>query len=540
MTTTADNYPYVKLITNRIKTEFPDIPIILGGPQATYNDRFILNECNCDVIVRHEGDNKLISLLDYFIRHIGNLELIGGISYKQKGNVIQTNDIGYIDLNSLPTPQFAILRDMKYWHIPKKKSEDDLTIFFKIIKDLNNTIITSRGCPYNCIFCVEGSLTRSYRERNLDLVIGDIEYFLQVTKLNHVVIADSTFTSSPKRVKEFCIRIKKLREKYNFQWFAEGRANILSKNLELIDIMHDAGLWNLQIGIETGSEKILKIQNKKITKEDVRLVAQKVGTYDDLILSGHMILGNPGETMETYRETVEFAKELHVISNFNIDLKYGYLVPYVGTPIRENPNKYEIELLVENFENEKIMGYNNVLCKPKELSMPEVENLYADMGKELNTFYRESIFKLPKKVIDKRMSFFTKLQKSRIYEQTTSFSKTLSSIITFQRYYALFENENIIKNIDDIQKDIDSIYPIRLWDINYDENDNAYSYINFSEKKVKIKNQEKFLWEMASGMNTIFEIISNENSPFDVDTDLQYVLEFYVNLYEDYALLFRK
>jgi radical SAM superfamily enzyme YgiQ (UPF0313 family) len=538
ITTTADNYPYVKEVVNKIKSEFPDIPIILGGPQATYNDDFILNDCNCDAIIRHEGDYKLIQLLNYFIKQNGNLNLISGISYKLNNEIFKTKDAGkYIDLDELPTPQFAILRDIKYWYIPNDKTENEALNFLKVIKHINNTIITSRGCPYNCIFCVEGSLTRSYRERNLDLVMKDIEYFLQVTELNHVIIADSTFTSSPLRVKEFCIRIKKLREKYNFHWFAEGRANILAKNLELIDIMHDAGLWNLQIGIESGSTKILEIQNKKITTDEVRLVAQKIGTYNDLILSGHIILGNPGETIDTFKETIEFAKELHILSKFNIDLKFGYLVPYVGTPIRENPNKYGIEILADNFENKKIMGYNNVLCRPVELPLSIVENFYADIGRELNIFYRETIFKLPKKAIDDKMAFFSKFQNGQM---TNSFAKTLGSIVTFMKYYSLYGHKAIINDLDYVKAHVNLIYPVRLWNLSFDNKKEAYNFIDFSGQNIEIKNKDKYLWEMASGLNTISEILLFEESPFkNNEEDFNYALDFYIDLHKNYAILFR-
>jgi len=537
MTTTADNYAYVKEITNRIKKDFPDIPIILGGPQVTYNEDFIFKECSCDVIVRHEGDYKLILLLDYFIKHIGNIKSIGGISYRSDDGIIKTRDVSFINLDDLPIPQYAILKDTKYWHLPQGKTERELIEFLDAIKHINNTIITSRGCPYNCIFCVEGSLTRSYRERSLDLVIKDIEYFLQITNLTIILIADSTFTSSPKRVKEFCLKIKKLREKYNFVWFAEGRANILAKNIELIDIMHDAGLWNLQIGIETGSEKILKILNKKITKKDVKAVAKKVGTYDNLILSGHIILGNPGETMETFKETIEFSKELHVLSNYNLDLKFGYLVPYVGTPIREKPNYFDIEILVDNFENEKILGYNNVLCKPKNLSLAEVENMYADFGSELSSFYRNSIYKLPKKIIDSKMSFFIKLRKGNFYRLTSSFTKAFGSLIAIQKYYLSFDSKTIIKDMEIIENEPEVIYPVRLWELYYNENTDSYSYISLSGQKKELKNEDKYLWEMASGVNTLSDIISI-NIKYKIT--INYVLKFYKELYEDYALLFRK
>jgi len=221
MTTTADNYHNVRMVTHLLKKEYPDIPIFLGGPQASFNDVEVLKECSCDVIIRHEGDYKLVQLLDYYINEIGTLEEIKGISFVRGKEIIRNIDSEYLDINKLPTPQYAILTDRKYWILPKDKPENMLSAFFKNILSQNKVFLSSRGCPYNCIFCVEGSRKRSYRERKIDKVIEDLEYFLKVTKTPLLTIADSTFTSSSKRIKDFCNAIKELRKKYNFEWYVE-------------------------------------------------------------------------------------------------------------------------------------------------------------------------------------------------------------------------------------------------------------------------------------------------------------------------------
>lgn len=531
MTTTADNYHNVRMVTHFLKKKNPSIPIFLGGPQASFNDIEVIKECSCDVIIRHEGDYKLVQLLDYYINEIGTLEEIKGISFVRGKEIVRNIDSEYLDINKLPTPQYAILTDRKYWILPKDKSEDKLSRFFKNILSQNAVFLSSRGCPYNCIFCVEGSRKRSYREREIDKVIGDLEYFLKVTKTPLLTIADSTFTASSKRIKDFCNAIKELRKKYNFKWFAEGRVNILAKNPELIDLMHDAGLVSLQVGIESGSEKILKIQKKNITLEQIRIVARKVAAYNDLELSGNFILGNPGETDDTFLETIEFAKELHILSNFNFHISFGYLVPYVGTPIREMPEKYGITILNNSFENEKLTGYTFPLCKPEEISLEQLHNMFVKMHQELNAFYINNIFKLPKKDFDEKVLFFKKT-----LGLPPSFNCIFRNFDSIKRYYKYFERNDVIKNVEIVKVNHD-VYPVRLWDLQMSE-EGGWCYCNLRRETIKLTNDEYLLWQFASGANMIkdiFEYMKVINTTLSMES----IIDFYIKLYDDYTLLFK-
>ncbi|NVO11274.1 MAG: B12-binding domain-containing radical SAM protein [Bacteroidales bacterium] len=540
MTTTADNISTVCTLVNKIKKEFPSIKIVLGGPQATFFDMKIMDACKCDVIVRGEGEYKLLKLLDFYIKGKGDLSNIEGITYKINDAIIKTdNDTTYIDLNELPIPQFAITSDKKYWILPNDKSQNEIDYFFDIIKHNNNVLITSRGCPYNCIFCVEGNLERSYRERSPENFAKDLEYFIESNGFNHVLIADSTFTSSPKRVNELCEVIKKVREKYNFRWFAEGRANILSKNLDLIRIMHDAGMFNLQIGVESGSEKILEIQNKKITKKQIKDVAKEVGKFNDLLLSCNFILGNPGETNETFQESISFSKELYELTNYNIVCQGGYLVPYVGTPIRDYPEKYEIEILVEDFEFKKILGYNQVICKPNNINLEELENHLSVFSSEMNAFFKSQVFNKSKAFIDQKVLFYRKFSQEQMVSNTSPWALNFISLNILQRYYSIFESTGTIKDASELS--INNLYPLRLWDLNFDPNTLIYQFTNLKGENIIIDDFEKYLWESAIGKWTIIEIIQSKECLLEYNDELlSKTLNFYNKMYDNFALIFRE
>jgi len=305
----------------------------------------------------------------------------------------------------------------------------------------------------------------------------------------------------------------------------------LAKNPELIDLMHNAGLVSLQVGIESGSDKILKIQKKNITLEQVRIVARKVAAYNDLELIGNFILGNPGETDDTFLETIEFAKELHILSNFNYHVSFGYLVPYVGTPIREMPEKYGITILNNSFENDKLMGYTFPLCKPDKISFEKLHNMYIKMHNELNSFYINNIFKLSKKDFDEKVLFFKK-----ILGLPPSFDYIFRSFDSLKRYYQYFERNDVIKNLE-IVKENQDVYPVRLWDLQMNE-EGVWCYNNLRRETIKLNDDEYLLWQFASGANTIkdvFEYMKVINKSLSMES----IIDFYIKLYNDYTLLFK-
>ena len=104
------------------------------------------------------------------------------------------------------------------------------------------------------------------------------------------------------------------------------------------------------------------------------------------------------------------------------------------------------------------------------------------------------------------------------------------------RYYTLFERDSIIKEIVNI--DENSI-PVRLWNIDYIIKDDCYSFYTFTGEQIIIQENKKFLWEKANGINSILEIITHENSPFELNENTQKeIIEFYKKLYYSFALVF--
>lgn len=542
MTVNCDNLKYVYKVVKVIKKEYPDIPVILGGSQVSFSDTKILAESGCDIVVRHEGDETIIKLLNHYKFNHGYLNDIKGISYRTGSEIFQNESAPFLNMDDLPTPQYTICTNKKYWIIPEKCAFPDFDDFLKELPALSAIFLTSRGCSSKCGFCVEGSLNSPLRIRSIQNVMKDLRYFIEVFDPSYIFIGDDTFTSSPRRVVEICEHLKELRKTHDFVWFAEARVDILYKHPYLISTMIDAGLYKLQIGVESGSQEILDIYKKNISIDQIKSVVTECSKYENLLIHAGFILGNAGETKKTFKETTDLAKELIQLSKYKIDIAAGYLTPFVGTPIRNNPEDYQIEILDENFELNK-NSFIDITCKPKNLSMPDLQNLFSKFQHEVTSFYIQNIWGLPKEQIDKKIVFDEKYSKKSIGVISQSWAKTYYSMFAINRYYKLLNRKSSVNSINKefSLEDMKELVPLRLWEIDLDIKNEEYYFRTFKGLIVKIQRKNRYLWEMASGQNTIQDIISHKECPFP-NNDRSYleVFEFYRNLEKNFALIFRE
>lgn len=274
--------------------------VAMIGPHGTITPDWLFNKNKAiDFIIRGEPDLICLDL----IRNIKNLRKVRGISYKLDDKIKHNEDAQPIkNLDSLPIPNYSIL--------PIKKYQVGM-------------MVTSRGCPYNCTFCLKkmyyGSL---YRTRSPENVIKEIKSLLSYG-INHIYFFDMEFTADNDRVNKICDLI--IKENLNFKWACSGRLGSVSE--ELLTKLKKAGCYKIDYGIESGSQKILDQSNKRLNlaqMEKMLRFSKKLG-----IINEHFALfALPGETLETINEHLDFIIKL--------DLSYhsygGNLpIPYPGT-----------------------------------------------------------------------------------------------------------------------------------------------------------------------------------------------------------------
>ncbi len=314
-----------------IKSNF-NILLVIGGPHATFSDEEILNESNFDIVVRGEGEEILNEIVKT-IKEEHSLDDIKGISYKKDGKIIKNKSREFIaDLDKMP---FAA-RHL----VPLEKYE---THAF--------TIITSRGCPFKCEFCqVSGKDGLKWRYRSAANIIEEIKQVIRnypkVKKVSGpegkrpmVFFVDDNFMVSIKRIEEICNML--IEEGIKIYWDANARVDtIANMSEELLELLKKSGCLHIFLGVESGSEKILKSFNKQIKKKDILKSAERL-KKKGIFFTASFLLGYIEETKSDLKETIQFAKKMDpTIVSFRI------LIPLPGTKIYE---KYIREDLIMDF-----------------------------------------------------------------------------------------------------------------------------------------------------------------------------------------------
>jgi radical SAM superfamily enzyme YgiQ (UPF0313 family) len=284
-------------IARHLKQATPDLTIILGGAHATLlPDETLATTPEIDIIVRGEGEETIIELLQA-LEDKQPLDNISGISYRANGKVLSTaTRTTNIDMDSLPFPAYHLLPWQKY----KPHPPHGLASPFA-------AIVTSRGCPYHCAYCSKPVFGSKFRAQSPERVVEEVAYLQEKFGVKEVAFYDDVFTLDKKRAHAIAEAI--IRKGIKIFWTCEARVNLVDK--DLLRHMKLAGCYAIAYGIESASPEILQSLHKDITLEQVE-EAVRSSREAGLQVIGYLMLGSPGETPETIRQTIEFAKKLKI------------------------------------------------------------------------------------------------------------------------------------------------------------------------------------------------------------------------------------
>jgi len=285
---------------------------ILIGSHGTTMPEWVFDNCQIDFIIRGEPElsaEKLVAAL----AAKGSLEEIPGLSYRQGGKIVNNPSERIIDLDSLPWPAYDLLPMDKY-------SSNDYEKPFSVV-------MTSRGCPYNCLFCLKAMMPGRYIVRNSDKVIEETEYLINNFQIKSIFFQDWEFFIDGDRVEKICSAI--IDRGLKFSWGANARATDIIKNREIMPLVKRAGCINVNLGMESGSDRVLTMIDKKITSTDLRLAIDIL--KENGITGGYCVLLNaPGENRQTIKETIDF-----IIKNDLQVKQFLPVIPYPGTVLFE-------------------------------------------------------------------------------------------------------------------------------------------------------------------------------------------------------------
>lgn len=318
------NYYEALKVSTYIKDRI-DIPIVFGGPHPTIMPQEVLSNKSVDFIIMGEGEYTFLRLCQEFENKAFNG--IDGLCFKDNGNIIIQPRKHFIsNLDELPFPARHLLKLDSY-------------ILTDDYKNKMITIISSRGCPYRCTYCYKGLFGRIYRQRSYQNIIDEIKYCIDKFGYRSFYFIDDLFTLNTKRVKGLTDTIKK--EDLNIRWQCLARVN--NTTPEIFKQMKDAGCYKVHFGIESGNQYILDKVKKDITIEQVK-TAVRHAKDSGVKTKGYFMLGMPGDTSETMRDTLNLAKELEID-----DIMFSITTPFPGTELWNAIDKNKISSLSNAF-----------------------------------------------------------------------------------------------------------------------------------------------------------------------------------------------
>ena len=275
------------------KEAAPRAKMIIGGPHASAFPQHMFLRTPVDFVVVGEGEETFRELLSAICCDL-DVSHIRGIAYRNKGEFRKTPSRAFItDLDTIP---FLLHEQFDY----------------KNYRGLHDTtrraaaVITSRGCPFRCVFCSSTFYWgRQYRRRSVQNVVDEIKILYYQHGIRALLFFDDNFVIDRKR----CIAISKaLYElKLDLIWAAEGSARVVDE--EMLEWMKRAGCYRIDFGVESGSPKVLRNINKPFTVEDTRR-AFRLCREAGIKPNAYLMIGSPGETRDTVQQTVRLMREI--------------------------------------------------------------------------------------------------------------------------------------------------------------------------------------------------------------------------------------
>ena len=304
------------------KKRLPNITIIIGGPHVSEAPHETMERFPVfDVAVLGEGEETIIDLLKAMEAR-APLEDIPGIVLRDSGKLISTGRRQFLeDLDQLPYPAWDLLEGFPEHYRPAP---------FKVRKCPAASLVTSRGCPNQCIFCDRSVFGASCHAFSAEYVVGMIRHLVERFGIREFSFEDDTFITFKKRLVTICQGIIDLG--MDISWTCLGRVNGVDK--ETLELMRRAGCWQISFGIESGCQEILATLHKNVTLEQIQS-AVALCRDAGILSKGFFIVGHPGETRETLSRTLNFALTLPLD-----DISVTMLTPFPGTEIHKRASEF--------------------------------------------------------------------------------------------------------------------------------------------------------------------------------------------------------
>lgn len=348
-----------------------NILVVFGGSHPSCNPEAVLKDNNVDIIVKGEGEYTFLDIINA-IKNNKNIDNIPG-TIVRKGNLIFTNESRPLieDLDTLPFPARHLLPMENYFYNAARSTLYNMRNPF-------TTLISSRGCPMNCVYCAVRTIWggRIWRARSPVKVVDEIEYLVKNYGVKEIHFSDDNISVNKKRIIGICNEI--IKRKLDIRWACPTGIAIWSLDEDLLRIMKKAGCYRLTFGLESGNKETLDFIGKKYSYETAKKLiklANKLGFWT----ASTFIFGFPQEEKESIDDTISLAL------NSDLDFALFYtpvIFPgtrlfdiYINLGIKYNPGMLGVDNAYDSlhFSGEQLLKMRalaNSLVIKKNLTRP--------------------------------------------------------------------------------------------------------------------------------------------------------------------------
>jgi radical SAM superfamily enzyme YgiQ (UPF0313 family) len=366
-------------VTEYIKSVYPKASIVVGGPHATSRPEEFLCSSSIDMVAIGEGEITFCDILDYYGGK-KSIEEINGIAYMKDGKMhLQQNE--YIqNLDALPYPAYHLIDMEKYFDLVMKGLGSRYSdVFYEPKREI--TVITSRGCPYECIFCsIHPTMGYKFRYQSPEYVVGHIELLVKKYGIEFIHFEDDNLTLNQPRFEKILDIL--LEKGIKFGWDTPNgvRADALSSGL--LEKIKRSGVRELRIAIESSNSGVLNGIVKK--KLDLEKAVETMRNCNKLRipLSAFYIIGFPGETKDNIQETLDFAYGM--MKKYNVIPHLHIAIPLVGTEMYEIA-KQRGYLVSEDYTKGFIQGMGRI--KTEHFTPEDLRNFSTEFYKKVRKVY---------------------------------------------------------------------------------------------------------------------------------------------------------
>jgi anaerobic magnesium-protoporphyrin IX monomethyl ester cyclase len=315
VTSTTVSYVAARGVLEAVKAARPDITTILGGAHISAVPAQTMEDCGAiDIGVVGEGEETLCELVERLQEGQPAHGVPGTLTRRGSGLIQNPVRMPIQELDSIPLPARHLLKDLRlYSHTPFRGAR------------FTTTMITSRGCPFRCGYCDQSVFGRRWRAHSAEYVLREIMFLKETYGIEFISFEDDNFLLSKRRTVEICQQM--LEHRVNLGWSCLGRANEVDD--QSLELMKQAGCRTIYIGVESGSTRLLKLIDKKLSIEETERGIRLIKKHG-ISVTGSFIIGLPTETREEINQTIELALSLPLDG-----VTFFMFTPYPSTPLRE-------------------------------------------------------------------------------------------------------------------------------------------------------------------------------------------------------------